>query len=246
MKRVLRFWWGNDISTMTASRKKCYDSIYSNSGIEHIEMISPLNYKQYEVESHPYHEGFEYLSEVHKGDYLRAYIVYHYGGCWADVKYIDHDWNQYFDLLEQNPEKWGIGAQNRTIIDNIDQLMDPSNPHSKCISMCNFIFREKTPLFYDYITGIEHQMYVVLDLLKKYPGTVHPQICSNHRTANSCSSIPEHLKDYGYPLPWMGLSGRFFHVQMQPWLVEFSLEAARHIMYGMAIPHNYATGHNHR
>lgn len=242
MKRVLRFWWGNNISTMSEHRKNCFQSIYSNSGIETIEFITPWNYKQYEVTEHPFHEGFEYLSEVHKGDYLRAYIIYYFGGCWTDVKYIDHDWNRYFDLLEQNPDKWGIGFQ-EMIIDPKTQLYRVHNsdhPHAKCISMAHFIFRKKTPLFFDYISRIEYKINQKIDLLKKYPGSVHPLICSDKLTNMGVKGfIPEHLLGYNYPLEWMELSGTFFHVQSLP-------SALGKVMYGMPPANNYTTGYNHR
>lgn len=242
MKRILRFWWGNDISTMNKNRKSCYESILQNSGIEQVEMITPSNYKQYEVEDHPFHEAFEYLSEVHKGDYLRAYITYHFGGCWTDVKYIEHDWNQYFDLLEKNPDKWGIGFQ-EMIIDPVTHAYRTHNsdhPHVKCISMIHFIFREKTPLFFDYITRIEYKLNQKIDLLRQNPGSVHPYICSDKLTNLGVKfHIPEHLKEYEYPFGWTELSGTFFHVQSKPGVLD-------KIMYGMPPANNWTTGYNHR
>lgn len=237
MKRVLRFWWGDtDIGTMSENRKKCYKSIIRNSGIQHIEMITPGNYQRYEVAEHPIHPAFRYLSAVHQSDYLRAYVTYYHGGGWTDVKYIDHDWNQYFDLLESNPDKMGIGYQ-EMIIDGQGRyrVHDPEYPDYRCLAMSHFIFRPRTPIFQTYISWIDKKLDTVMDELVKYPGTVHPMVCSDNHL--HYTAFPEHLRNYPYPLTWMGLSELFFGAQ-HPYL--------DHIMYGMPPAHNFVTGHNHR
>lgn len=234
MQRILRFWWGNKLSTMSPDRHRCYRSIIRNSGIAKIEMITPDNYKDYEVEGYPIHPAFQYLSEVHKSDYLRAYVTYHHGGCWTDVKYIDHDWNIYFDMLDNAPDKMGIGYQEMIIMNGEYRIHDPSNIHYRCLSMGHFIFREKTPIFENYISLIDKHLDGIVSELEKYPGTVHPLAClDNHQHSN----FPEHLRSYPYPITWMGISWYFFHTQL-PYIDR--------IMYGMPPSHNFMTGFNHR
>jgi len=235
MKRVLRFWWGNKLSTMSANRKKCYRSIVRNSGIKHLELITPDNYQQYQVTDHPIHPAFEYLSEVHKSDYLRAYIGYHYGGGWTDIKYIDHDWNCYFDLLEANPDRVGIGCREMIIRDGQYTFHADDYVHSWCIAMSHFIFRSHSAVFQRYLAAIDSRLDQIQDQLKQYPGHVHPMVClDNHQ---HYTAFPDHLRDYKYPLRWMEISGYFFVAQM-PDLGQ--------IMYGMPEAHNFTTGHNHR
>lgn len=78
--RVLSLWWGGKISKMSKNRHTCYRSILKNSKVKKIQVLTPENYKSYEVEEHPIHSAFPYLSEVHQGDYLRTYMTYFYGG----------------------------------------------------------------------------------------------------------------------------------------------------------------------
>jgi hypothetical protein len=61
------------------------------------------------LDEHPLHEGFQYLSDVHKADYLRTYFMHHHGGGYTDIKPCNWDWNPYFDALE-NSLAYGIGA----------------------------------------------------------------------------------------------------------------------------------------
>lgn len=234
MDRVLRFWWGGTVATMSENRKRCYKSIIRNSGVKRIEMITPENYKMYEVKEQPIHEAFQYLSEVHKSDYLRAYVTYHYGGAWTDVKYIDYDWNQYFDMLDDNPNMIAIGCPEMIIVDNEYKRLPPTSVHYQCIGMANFIFREKTNVFKDFITRVDAKLDEKLELLKQYPGTIHPLVCVDNYQHET---FPEDLRTYQYPLKWLEISEIYFQTQV-PYLDK--------IMHGMPIPHNFMTGYSHR
>lgn len=234
MERILRFWWGNSVKSMSKNRFNCYRSIIRNSKVK-VEMITPENYKEYEVVDHPIHEGFQYLSEVHKSDYLRAYVGYHYGGGWTDVKYCDTNWNQYFELLDQNPDKIGIGCR-ELIIANGEYKYHPDDyVHAFCVSMAHYIFRPHSRVFKKYINAIDTHLDTILDELKMYPGTVHPMVCLDNHL--HYTKFPEELRNYKYPLNWMGISEHFFSAQ---------LEDLNNIMHGMPLPHNFMTGHNHR
>lgn len=233
MDRILRYWWSGE---MSENRRKCYESIHRNSNISQIECINPGNYKNYEVIDHPIHEGFKYLSAVHQSDYMRAYVTYHHGGAWTDVKYCDFDWNLYFDILECNPDKFGIGSREMTITPDGRYCNHPDNyVHSFCIGMQEFIFNSKTPVFKTYIENIDKKLDLVLDDLKKYPGHVHPMVCLDNHL--HYTPFPDHLRNYKYPLTWLGISGYFFNAQL-PYLHK--------IILGMPPPHLFLTGHPHR
>lgn len=58
----------------------------------------------------PLHKAFQYLSPVHKSDYLRAYFMHFYGGGYADIKHIHFNWFAYFEKLYNGPQdKYAIG-----------------------------------------------------------------------------------------------------------------------------------------
>lgn len=238
MSRVLRFWWGGKISEMSKNRHACYRSILKNSKVKQIEILTPDNYRSYEVVEHPIHRAFPYLSAVHQGDYLRAYITYFYGGGWTDIKYCDYNWNPYFDLLDKHLDKIGIGTRIMVIKNGVYVYHEPDDvifgKHANCISMAHFIFRKRTDLFEEYLTIVDSYLDKKLEQLKKYPGSVHPLICKdNHQH----ETLPDHLREYPYPLKWLELSEVFHHVQL-PYLDK--------IMQGMPIFHTHITGYSHR
>jgi len=235
MDRVLRFYWGGPISSMSENRRNCYRSIFKNSRIKNIEVITPDNFRTYEVAEHPIHPAFEYLSQVHQSDYMRVYVTYFHGGGWTDVKYCDSNWNQYFDLLEQNPNKDGIGHREMIIANGEYRTHNDNHPAAWCLAMSSFIFVPRSVIFKDYLTMMENILSNKLDQLKQYPGHVHPMVCvDNHQ---HYTHFPEELRDYKYPLRWMEISECFFTAQV-PYLEK--------VMYGMPPAHNFMTGHNHR
>lgn len=234
MDKVLRFWWGNEVSSMSSNRHKCYRSIIRNCGIKKIEMITPQNYKQYEVPEHPMHPAFPYLTEVHQSDYIRIYVTYFYGGGWTDVKYCDSNWNQYFELLDQHNDKEGIGCKILEFYDGKYQHLPTGHVHEPVLGMQQFIFKPKSLIFKDYLLAVESYLSEHLEDLRINPGTLHPYLCKDNMSNNW---IPANLANYKYPLTWLGISEFFYNSQ---------LKYLDKIMYGMPVPHNIYTGHDHR
>ena len=74
-------WFGrlNEFPKMSKNRQKAWKSLVSELKVPVI-LLTPRNYKQFEVDSHPIHRSFKYLSANHKSDYLRAYMLHHLGG----------------------------------------------------------------------------------------------------------------------------------------------------------------------
>lgn len=108
-KKIYCFWVGNNNTEMNDNRKNGLASLYINSKCE-VMLVDNDNLHTFILEDHPLHEGFEYLSDVHKADYLRTYFMHHYGGGYTDIKPCSWDWNPYFDQLNADPNAFGIGA----------------------------------------------------------------------------------------------------------------------------------------
>jgi hypothetical protein len=64
-----------------------------------VKVITPVLLPFFILPDHPLHEGFEYLSGVHKSDYLRSYLMNFYGGGYSDIKHIQYDYLPYFKQL---------------------------------------------------------------------------------------------------------------------------------------------------
>lgn len=108
-KKIYCFWVGNNNTEINEKRKIGLASLYLNSKCDVI-LVDNDNLHTFILENHLLHEGFQYLSDVHKADYLRTYFMHHYGGGYSDVKPCSWDWNPYFDQLNNDPNAFGIGA----------------------------------------------------------------------------------------------------------------------------------------
>lgn len=109
MKRnIYCFWVGHNNTVMNENRINGLNSLINNSQVNVI-LVNNDNLANYILPDHPLHQGFQYLSDVHKADYLRTYFMHHYGGGYSDIKPCSWDWNPYFEELE-NSDAFGIGA----------------------------------------------------------------------------------------------------------------------------------------
>jgi hypothetical protein len=107
-RNLYSFWVGNNNLTLNQNRLNGLQSIINNSNVNHI-LITNDTLPSYILDNHPLHPGYEYLSDVHKADYLRTYFMHHHGGGYTDIKPCSWDWNPYFDQLEAS-DAFGIGA----------------------------------------------------------------------------------------------------------------------------------------
>jgi hypothetical protein len=107
-RKIYCFWVGDNNQEMNDNRKAGLASLFVNSKVDVI-LVDNENLHSYILDDHPLHEGFQYLSDVHKADYLRTYFMHHHGGGYSDIKPCSWDWNPYFDDLE-NSLAYGIGA----------------------------------------------------------------------------------------------------------------------------------------
>ena len=101
-RKIYCFWVGHNNQEMNENRKSGLASLFLNSKVEVI-LVDNDNLHSYILEDYPLHEGFEYLSDVHKADYLRTYFMYHHGGGYIETPQ-EIDW-----LLEYtNPALVGL------------------------------------------------------------------------------------------------------------------------------------------
>ena len=107
-RNIYCFWVGYNNPKMNENRLNGLKSIRENSGVNVI-LVDNDSLNEYILDDYPLHEGFQYLSDVHKADYLRTYFMHFYGGGYTDIKPCNWDWNQYFNAL-QDSDAYGIGA----------------------------------------------------------------------------------------------------------------------------------------
>jgi hypothetical protein len=204
MDRVLYcIWFGKEMSDV---RRSCLDKLYTTSNVQ-VVLITEENLHCFILKDHPLHEGFQYLSEVHKSDYLRTYLMHFYGGGYSDIKPLPIDWNPYFDLLETS-DAFGIGSPD-PMVDNYEKLKE-LNMHKHWTSLdfysfLNvgfFIFKPQTEFTEKWYNSLLQKMNEKLEMLKKYPARNAYESDFGYFIAK---------RQTKYPIHWVEIMAEIFH-----------------------------------
>jgi len=189
-------WWtGNN--EMSGNRKKCLASL-TNTNLE-VVFITQSNLNEYLVE--PLHEGFRYLSDMHKGDYLKAYFMHFYGGAYTDIKFVQHDWSKYAKEMYENEDVWIMGYRENdeggVAFNPDDKIYENSRRNwRKLIGNGAYICKPKTQLTQEWYDLMIKLLDDNLEKLKKNPA-------KHHMDHNSPESE--------YPFRWAQVNGEIFH-----------------------------------
>ena len=106
-------WFGMDMSKSTVHGPRI---LQFHHIIDHVDVIHRHlnldNIYKINVSDHPIHPQImlPYLSGIHKADYMRSYVMYHYGGAYADIKPTTiTTWKPFFDDFKNTT--WIYGAR---------------------------------------------------------------------------------------------------------------------------------------
>lgn len=103
-RRLFCFW--TDSNPMPPERLKALEGM-KRSGLS-VEFITQRNLNDWIIKESPLHPAYPFLSAIHRADYLRVYFMHHYGGGYADIKYINSSWIPSWDNLFDS-DKWAVG-----------------------------------------------------------------------------------------------------------------------------------------
>lgn len=167
------------------------------------ELVTKNNIHNFEKGEHPFHPAFEYLSAVHKADYLRTYFMHFYGGGYADIKEYSNSWKASFNLLNlsnkicigypENREKdIGYVKDFVRIGSGIKINKKMRTCYKELIGNCAYIFKPKTIFTKIWLNECERRLDLVMPALKKNPGKIYGD-------------------NLGYPVPWTAILGQIFH-----------------------------------
>jgi hypothetical protein len=99
------FWFGSKLGPV---RNSSLQTIIDNIGYPVI-LVTDETLPYYNLSFSPIHPAFEYLSGIHKGDYMRAYFMHHFGGGYHDVKVHKNSWHGQFDKFKnKTKDVWGV------------------------------------------------------------------------------------------------------------------------------------------
>lgn len=195
-------WMGSN--PMSVNRIQALFSIFSNTGCP-IAYINDSNLSNWFVAGNSFHPAYEFLSETHKADYLRVYLMHHYGGGYTDIKHTTKNWANYFDEFDRSDKLCAgyteIGPHGVAPVGGELEGKLKEN-FSNLIGLCAFIFRRRTPITRDWLDNTHKLLDEKLINLKENPSS-HPQDRSGVVLPDGNVSK--------YPLRWTELLGDIFH-----------------------------------
>ena len=103
---IFCIWFGP--AAMSDARRRSLDVLRRSSGAE-VVLVTEGDVARLARPEAPISPHFELLTAVHRSDYLRAYLMAHYGGGYSDVKQNSASWAPSFELLRSTPALDAVG-----------------------------------------------------------------------------------------------------------------------------------------
>lgn len=188
------FWTGTN--EMSENREKNIKSIERNCDIT-VKLITPYNLEEYITQDDPLPDCFQYLSHVHKSDYLRTYFMYHYGGGYSDIKLHINSWKPFFDRFNRSknyilgyPEIGELGIAHP---DDVETYSALKQNWKLLIGNCSYICRPYCKFTEEWYKETKDRVLNFNDEL------------INHPARDPYGSNSD------YPIPWTHILGDVFH-----------------------------------
>lgn len=206
------YWEGEP---MTGNRMLSFSYLIKNIGVP-VCLITPENIHLFIKQGHPLPSAYQHLSIVHRSDYVRAYLLHHYGGGWHDIKATEVSYADAWDEFKDN-SIWIVGkAETKKGAANAYDSQGRYMPdyYEKLIAVPSWIGRANTAFSEQLLLGIEHMINKYSDALSRYPSK-HAR--DKKITAKSpIKRLFQMIKfiyqgrSTNYPLEWT-LFGNIFH-----------------------------------
>ena len=206
------YWSGK---AMSKNRQLSFNMLIKNIGVP-VFLVTNENINQIEKSDFPFHKSFPYLSDVHKSDYIRMYLLHHYGGAWHDVKATEISFKDVWTDFN-NSEIYMIGRPEReggpaTVFDKDKRWMP--DYWRDLISVTSWVGRPNTELSEAMLNGIETLLDVHFETLKRYPAkhSREKKVVGKTKLANLFIRLKNIItgRNNNYPLPWT-VYGNIFH-----------------------------------
>lgn len=199
---VFCLWTGSEL--MSQNRLQALWSIFKNTG-RPVALVTQNTLGEWVLPHAPLHPAYKYLSSTHKSDYLRCYLMHHYGGGYSDIKYTEAHWESYFVQLEQSQESLALGYTE--LVDGMPHLTGPQGDmirkaHQEIIGLCAFIFKPNTDLTSTWYRRLHELLDQKLELLEAHPG--------KFALDQKGLILPDGQASL-YPLRWAEILGEILH-----------------------------------
>lgn len=214
-RRVFAFWLGD--APLSDVRKQALDSL-TNTGVP-VEFITDADVHRWVVPAQPFHPAWQYLSAVHRADYLRTYLMHHHGGGYTDVKPTRASWSPTFDVIDERrllgagyPEVGRHAVANIGVDFSRGPVRAALSPkwwylrwlrlnYRSLLGNCAYIFVPGTAFTSAWLTQLHRRLDGLLPALEAHPAR-HPR----EKPGQVIDGSPSQ-----YPVPWTHLLGAVFH-----------------------------------
>jgi hypothetical protein len=198
---IFCLWTGEEL--MSENRLKALWTIFKTTSCP-VVFITEDTVLDWIHPDYPLHPAYETLSSTHKSDYLRCYLMHHYGGGYTDIKQTCRSWAPFFRNLEAS-ESIAVGY--RELAHGIPHVAGEQGDiiraaHAELIGLCAFIFKRKTILTESWYAETNRLLDLKSEELKHNPAK-SPQDQNGLLLSDG--------KPSQYPLRWAELLGEILH-----------------------------------
>ena len=237
--RILFILWMG--GKLTDNRKESIESIKQNTECN-VVFINKDNLHKYILKDYPLHKGFKYLSSIHKADYLRCYLMHHYGGGYSDLKRAQSTWVPSYKKLENNKNIWVVGLRGPNNFGiaypfeyNKTQREELKKNHKNLIGVGYFIYKPRTKITHEWYDNLNKRMDYYYNDLKKHPAIFSreaydmlPMQYFKHEQIPELRKLGCPKKRTKYPISWNRILGQINY--------PIQLKYLKHIDYGIPKP----------
>eukprot|EP00123_Amoebidium_parasiticum_P016699 comp23549_c2_seq2/m.39752 comp23549_c2_seq2/g.39752 ORF comp23549_c2_seq2/g.39752 comp23549_c2_seq2/m.39752 type:complete len:370 (-) comp23549_c2_seq2:523-1632(-) len=177
-RNVFVAWFG---AGMVGPRYEAYKSIVARLGVT-VTVVTEANLPQFNLRENPMHPAVfgNYLARNHVVDYVRAYLLHHYGGGFHDIKPASKRWKPHFDAFK-DPDVWMVGSRprGRYEVECDDNYASAVNETGRCwkviaawpqlVSHGAYIMRPRTHLTEKWLTLVHNRLQSKLDDVQAHP-----------------------------------------------------------------------------
>jgi hypothetical protein len=201
---IFSMWPGMD--PITPDRVTEIFSIVTNTHSP-VVFLNGETYEKWELPSAPFHPAIKYISECHMSDYLRVYLMQHYGGGYTDIKFAYKPWDEAFARLK-NSDALGLGYAlgSHTQI-GMSPLFDGKPEYeiykahaTESIGHVAFIFKRNTEMTRELYERTHALLDTKHELLKENPATHQKDKTGRELPDGSVSKYPLHYVEMGADL----------------------------------------------
>lgn len=179
---------------MTPHKVRLWEQLQEvNSDLDCI-LVTPDNLQEFVDGDAPIHPAYEYLSAVHKSDYLRAYLMHHHGGAYADIKPGIRGFKEaLIDPLNADEELWAMGPEalphhTSPAVGPLGEVQERFVTHQ--LFPAAFACKPGSSFTAEWFAEVTRRMNYYADVLESHPA------------ADPFGSNDD------YPVPWVALCGQ--------------------------------------